>query len=120
MNPIAGGTHMKEKPDYGRRKEDGLEVSGPGGWGLKANGSMVSVVVIIVGCAVAGLYMLREHDMQAKARSENINRQVGELKDAIEAQTYVLTLSEAQRKELKLDMPETLRRKVRGYSVEGR
>lgn len=111
MNPIAG-VNMKEKPDYGKRKEDGLEVNGPGGWGVKANGSMVSVLVVIVGCAAAGLYMLREHDLQAKSRTEVINKQIVELKEAVETQTYVLTLTEVQRRELRLDMPESLRRKV--------
>jgi hypothetical protein len=98
--------------NYGKRKDDGLEVSGPGGWKVKANGASVAVMVVIIGCAGAGLYFLRDHDAKAAERGATITKQVDSLKESIEVQTYVLTLDEKQRRELRMDMPDALRRKV--------
>ena len=79
---------------------------------IKAAGNMVIVIIVVV-CASGALgYMIRDHDMRTAERSQDTRKQVTELKEAMAEQTYVLTLDERQRKELRLDMPDSLRRKT--------
>lgn len=91
--------------------KDELEVKTSFG-SLKAGGSVV-VLVLVIFCTSGALgYMIRDHDLRGLERGAETRKQVSDLKDAMTEQTYVLTLDEKGRKELRLDMPETLRRKT--------
>ncbi len=46
----------------------------------------------------------------------HLRQEIKGMKEATEEQTFVLTLSQAKREALNLDMPETLRRKAWGFS----
>lgn len=82
-----------------RRAEDSLSWKLPFGLGtLRATGSGVVVVVLLLGIGGLVLY----HIKQAEQNSAAI---IG----AVQEMAYVLTLSEAERKALKLTMPDSLR-----------
>lgn len=94
-----------------RAVEDELEVKTSFG-SVKASGAqVVMVLVAVLLCAILG-YQAWVHDAAGKERSGNINKQISELKDAINEQTFILTLSPSDREKLRLDMPESLRRKL--------
>lgn len=95
--------------------QDRIDVKTPFG-SVKASGNMVVlIVVLIAGFGGLGWVLLRTmeaHDKGGMERGAKISQQVDDLKDAINEQTFVLTLSQQKREELRLDMPESLRRKV--------
>ncbi len=103
--------------DEKRRKlfvvEEGDSMEVKTGFGtLKASGPVVVVVVIVLASAGVLGYMIRDHDLRNVDRASGIIKQVSDLKEAMAEQTFVLTLDEKGRKELRLDMPESLRRKT--------
>jgi hypothetical protein len=98
---------------------DGLGVEAPGGWKLKATGSPVIAVILVVVAVFLIVAALHKHDADAASHSAMIKGEVGTvrqevhtLSDRIEETTYVLTLSDDERKKLKLDMPESLRKRT--------
>lgn len=92
-------------------EKDELEVTTQFG-SVKAGGSVVVIIIAIIVAAGLGLYMLREHDLKAAEMSNDTKKQISDLKEATNEQTFVLTLSEKERRDLRMDMPESLRRKV--------
>lgn len=103
----------EDKEDFGRRKEDGLELSGPYGLKAKFSGDKVIVIIILIAGVCFLAYMLRDHDIRNQAQVASIKTDVSAVADKMEEITYVLTLPEAERKALKLDMPTAMRRKIR-------
>ena len=86
------------------------------GMGVKAKvaGDKVASAVLIVGAALAIVYFLHQHEGKSAKASENTQAEVREVKEEIQSLTFVLTLSEEERKKLRLDMPSSLRARTRG------
>lgn len=91
-----------------------MELSAPSGWKLRATGPIVSLLVVLVGGFLVVAFMVRDHDVRTAEQYVAVNKSVATLRETVEEQTYVLTLDEKQRKDLRLDMPESLRRKTGG------
>lgn len=83
-----------------------------GGAKIEATGKDVFIVAIIVGLALSLSWSWDHKDATAKEHG-TLTQAVGELKDQVSEHTYVLTLPQERREALNLQMPETLRRKVR-------
>lgn len=92
-------------------EEESVEVSTSLGK-VKATGPNVYVVILIICVAVGGVFMLRDHDIRAGERSEKIVGHQQKLEDGITELTYVLTLSDEDRKNLQLQMPSSMRKKL--------
>lgn len=99
-------------------EEDRLEVR-TGFGSVKASGNLVVLLIVIVLCSGGVAYMVRDHDMRqtaltAAARVERMaqfqememNQRA--LKDSIDENTYVQTLTSDERKGLHMDMPASL------------
>ena len=99
--------------EYGKRGEDGLKVTLPGGAALQARGPIVLTVILVTVAVFAVLYSLRDHDQGMKAQVSSATVDIKLMAERIAEVGYILTLTEAQRKDLRLDMPESLRRKTR-------
>lgn len=85
---------------------------------LKANGQNVIAVVLLVACVGFLAYMIRDHDMRNIERaasvvqaSKDIAQKQTEVKEGMAEIVYVLTLDEKDRKALRMDMPESLRKR---------
>ena len=106
-----------------------LEVSGPGGVGVKFKGAsqMLLVILLAVVTAAALFYAIVQHEAQSAERDAALKQsyaaQSAEVKQAIREQTaevqrmnenqkamiYILTLDEKQRKALNLSKPQILK-----------
>jgi hypothetical protein len=104
------------------QQQDQLEVKTSVG-SVKATGNLVVILVALVGCSLVLGYMLRDHDLRqtettASARAErmeqfrDMERNQLSLKDSMDENTYVQTLTAEEKKALRMDMPESLRQKV--------
>lgn len=98
-------------PRERRNVEESLEVKAPFGSVKVTGGQLVFVVLAVLLAGILG-YQGWIHDASGKERSQVINKQISDMKDAINEQTFILTLSPADREKLRLDMPESLRRKI--------
>jgi len=108
------------------KDESGLEVSGgAGGVWAKVSGreAWLLLVVILVAAVTALLVTITLEMQQRKIEHQSLAAGQSGLQAAInkvtEAQaetTYVLTLSPAEREKLKLQMPSSLWKKLRGES----
>lgn len=87
-----------------RKREDDLTIKLPFGIELSGRGKRVGGILLtaVVILAIGGYLYL--HDQHMVEWESNMDRHM-------KAMIYVLTLSESERKQLKLDMPEELRRK---------
>jgi hypothetical protein len=89
------------------------------GWKLKATGANVTAVILVAIAVAVVAFMVRDHDVRAAERSAHVEAEVktvrGEVQSLagrMEETTYVLTLTDDERKRLKLDMPESLRKRT--------
>lgn len=80
---------------------------------LKANGSVVVIILVVIASCCGIAFMVRDGDLRAQDRSASTDKKVESVNQKLEEAVYVLTLDERQRKDLKLDMPESLRRRTR-------
>lgn len=101
-----------------RRNQDEVEFDGFGIHG-KARGRVAAAVLIPLLACAGIAYLLREHSVQSAHATEEQTKAIKEiadkqdqLREKTDEVVYVLTLDEQQRKGLKLDMPESLRRKA--------
>ena len=85
---------------------------------VKANGRNVVEAVILIACVGFLAYMIRDHDMRnveraasVVAASKEIAQRQAEVKESMAEVVYVLTLDEKDRKALRMDMPESLRKR---------
>ncbi len=108
---------QQRQEDYSKRKEDGLELSGPYGLKAKFSGDKVVIIVILLAGFFTMVFFLRDSDKQQTERvmaiRGDIAQKMGAVADQVEEATWVLTLPEAERKALKLDMPYSMRKKLR-------
>jgi protein involved in polysaccharide export with SLBB domain len=115
----------ERKDDYGRRQEDGVEVGTPGGWKLRANGQVVSTAIILavaIGVEIWSInqaaermlgQLMQNYAVLVKQQADIIvNQRV--ILDAVDINSYILTLDQVERRALKLDMPDALRKRVHG------
>lgn len=86
--------------------DESIEVRGPGGWTAKAKGERTPlwmlVVVCIAGLAVAGWM---HHD-----KGHDDHQKVNERFDEV---IYMLSLTQEERARLSINMPDSLRQKLR-------
>lgn len=99
-------------------QDESLTVEGMGFKG-KVIGDKIIYVVLAILIAVALGYLINSHEANAKARAEQLADHdkmlldgQRKIQDALGSVAYILTLDDAQRKALKLDMPESLRRQL--------
>lgn len=85
--------------------EESLEVSGPAGLKLRAAGRRLSAQIYIALAAGIALFLGYEHHNGSREMLQRIL-------EATTENTYVLSLSQAERERLNIAMPESLRRKV--------
>jgi len=109
------------------RQEDttDTELTGPGGWGVKYRGSNTAMLTIIIVLLIAGGlgYGIWQHEMAAVTRAvrtierdmvataavKDLTVSVDKQEKKMDAIIYVLTLSDVERKALRLDKPQALR-----------
>ena len=98
------------------RQQDELEVTGPGGTKIRARGYDIMVIMVIVGITLLG-YVLWEHKMEAKAGQESMKVEITKSLDKVaqsqEELSYLISLTPEQKAKLNLEMPESLRRRLR-------
>lgn len=91
---------------------DELEVNAPGGFKIRARG--YDLIVILMAFGVAGIaYLLWEHKVDAKAAQAEVTHAVQEVASSQTELSYLMTLTPDERSKLKLEMPESLRKRVR-------
>ena len=107
-----------DKKQYGNRQDD-LEVKTPFGWSVRAGGRQMTLVVIILLCCGFLAYMVRDHDLRAAeraagldAKAETLAKNQTALVDSVDSLAFIMTLSDEERKKLRLGMPDALRRKT--------
>ena len=98
------------------RQQDELEVAGPGGMKIRARGYDILVIAVIVGVSLIG-YVLYEHKGDAKAGQETMRTEITKSLDKVsqsqEELSYLISLTPEQRAKLSLEMPDSLRRRIR-------
>lgn len=104
--------------------DDNVEIAGPFGMSVKAHGSqVVFLVTILAGFAALAGY-LYTHETAAKERQESsamVQTQIlKELRDVLRAEAnaraetnYLLSLPQEERQRLRLEMPESMRARMR-------
>ena len=109
---------LREAIDEDRTaQKESMSLEGMGFKGSVSGDKLIYVaLVIFVGLAIA--YMVRDHDMRAQERASQLIAQdrhllegQKKLEETVGEVAYILTLDDSQRKALKMDMPESLRRK---------
>lgn len=93
-------------------QENSIEAEA-GGVKVKATGERVAtyVLVSIIG-AVFAWAALKHHD-GTETNHREVQQNHREVKEALSEVTYVLSLSQERRERLRLEMPDSMRRKVR-------
>lgn len=101
-----------ENAAFRKAEGDSMEVKTAVG-SLKARGDVV-VLIIVLAIGFGLIYWrLDQHNNVGSARVVTIQTEINALKDTIQENTYVLTLDEKERKSLRLDMPDSLRKRTR-------
>jgi hypothetical protein len=100
------------------RKEEQAEISTEGPLGTKLSVRGPIGILALAGLLMLLGYMLLHHETDTKDRQTQVIQKVEQVnanfEKKIDEVIYVLTLSDADRKGLKLDMPESLRKKRGG------
>lgn len=84
------------------------KATGPGL--LTGHGTIYAALGIMVFLTIA--YMIRDHDLKAYDRAQVLIEQQRKILEATNEIPYILTLTDDERKALRLDMPESLRKKA--------
>lgn len=93
-------------------RRDDITINLPFGVTVRGSGKQVTLIILVVlgvGCV---LWMLREHDLKAQDSFAKVERAQVESIQTLENIGYILTLSEEERKRLKLTMPPKLRKQL--------
>lgn len=109
-----------KEPGFGDREDD-VQIDTPIGWKLKLSGRHTVVLIAIITCTAFIMWMLRDHDLRAAERSAVLTNQSNSLHEtqkdltiAVDNLVWVMLLPESERAKLKLDMPDSMRRKLSG------
>ena len=96
-----------------KKEEEAVELSALGTKirAVGAGAGMVLAVVAAVALILASLY--RHEDSQASTH-KGLASEHETIKEGISEMTYVMSLTDEQRAKLKLDMPPSLRKKMKG------
>lgn len=92
--------------------QDEVEVNAPGGFKVRARGYDILTLIVVVGLVLLG-YMFWEHKGEAKAAQAEVTKAVEKVADSQNELAYLISLTPEERSRLKLDMPDSLRRRVR-------
>jgi len=106
-----------------RSRDDDIEISTPLGWGIRANGRVVTMLVLVIAAVVLLAWMIRAHDLrqteQLKQVSDARNGQMimlasrqDRLQDSMDTVIYILSIPPEERSKFKLDMPPALRARL--------
>jgi hypothetical protein len=84
------------------------------GFGMRTRvrGHDVIVVVLVVLLFGALGYLVHEHDLKSVKIVDELSLSQQKILNEVSALTYVMTLSPEDRVKLRLDMPESLRKKL--------
>lgn len=93
-------------------EQDALEVDAPGGFKVRARGYDILTLIIVVGLVLMS-YMFWEHKGEAKASQVEVTKAVEKVAESQAELSYLISLSPEERSRLKLDMPDSLRRRMR-------
>lgn len=93
-------------------EQDALEVDAPGGFKVRARGYDILTLIVVAGLVLLG-YMFWEHKDEAKASQVEVTKAVEKVADSQAELSYLISLSPEDRAKLKLDMPDSLRRRMR-------
>lgn len=92
---------------------EAVKVSGPMGFSLEAAGTKAVAVVLALAATGLILWQLERHEAKSDQNHRETKESLRESKEAISEIVYVLTLPPEKREGLRLDMPDSLRRKAR-------
>lgn len=89
-----------------------IEAAGPGGIKFRARGyDIITLVGIIIGVLVA--YVLWQHMAESKEQSKVIVDALKQVATSQQELSYMISLTAEERARLKLDMPPSLRERLR-------
>ena len=92
--------------------QEALEVDAPGGFKIRARGYDILTLIVVVGLVLLG-YMFWEHKGEAKSSQIEVTKAVEKVAESQAELSYLISLSPEERSRLKLDMPDSLRRRMR-------
>ena len=92
-------------------EQDEVEVKTPAG-SIRARGTDIIALLTLIGIVVMA-YALWDHRGEAKASQVEVTAALKSLSQSQEELSYLMTLTAEERTKLKLDMPESLRRRTR-------
>lgn len=86
------------------------------GFGMRARvrGHDIIVLVLLLVLFMGVGYLILEHDKRSSERINLLAISQQEVVDEVAALTYVMTLTSEERSKLKLEMPESMRKKLQG------
>lgn len=103
--------------------QGGVSIDGPGGLGLRVRGTDYITTLVIIGLAIM-IYITwqngkeaHEYQTQTAAALKNLadtqRETITTLRDSQEETTYLLSLPQARREKLGLEIPVSLRNRLR-------
>ncbi len=90
------------------KQGDGVSIKGPGGWGITAHGAQTILALLVIVLIFLG-YL---HHQQESIVLSDASAQHQRIEDKFNEVIYVLSLSQADREKLNLNMPQSLRTKT--------
>lgn len=91
-------------------QQDEVEVNGPGGFKIRARGYDILTLFVVIGIALLG-YLFYEHKADAKTAQTEIVKALDKVGDSQVELSYLISLTPEERAKLRLEMPESLRRR---------
>lgn len=88
------------------------EVSGPFGLKIKFRGYDLVTIITIVALAFV-VYILIDHKSLSSENQAKVVEKLTNQEEAMAAMIYILSLPQDKRDKLKLEMPDSLRKKMR-------
>lgn len=100
-----------------------LEAEGPGGFKVKARGTDIIAIIMMV-CGIVGILMLHQHMQEARAEATAVRAEyrdgqketstaISKMAESNAELAYMMSLTTEQRAKLNLEMPESMRRRLR-------
>ncbi len=91
-----------------KHADDSVSIKAPGGWGITASGAQTIIALFVIVLLFAG-YM---HHYYSQLALSDGAAQHQRIEDKFNEVIYVLSLSQADREKLNLNMPQSLRTKT--------